>query len=32
VFDVPKLDALQLDPALVGEIRASARQVIRAVS
>ena len=32
VFDVPKLDALKLDPALVGEIRASARQVIRAVS
>ena len=32
VLDVPKLDALQLDPALVGEIRDSARQVIQAVS
>jgi len=32
VFDVPKLDALQLDQTLAGEIRASARQVIRAVS
>ena len=32
VFDVPKLDAMQLDTAVVAEIRASARQVIRAVS
>ena len=30
--EIPKLDVLQLDPALVGEIRDSARQVIRAVS
>ena len=32
VFDVPKLDALQIDPALAGEIRDVARQVIQAVS
>lgn len=32
VFDVPKLDTLTIDPGLVGEIRDSARQVIRAVS
>lgn len=32
VFDVPKLDTLMIDPALVAEIRDSARQVIQAVS
>lgn len=32
VFDVPKMDALQVDPALAGQIRDSARQVIQAVS
>ncbi|WP_328363279.1 GNAT family N-acetyltransferase [Mycobacterium sp. NBC_00419] len=32
VFDVPKLDALQIDPALALEIRDVARQVIQAVS
>jgi RimJ/RimL family protein N-acetyltransferase len=30
-FDVPKVDALQIDPALAAEIRASVRQVLRAI-
>lgn len=32
VFDVPKLDALKIDPGLALQIRDSARQVIQAVS
>jgi hypothetical protein len=30
-FDVPKTDALQIDPALAAEIRATVRQVLRAI-